>query len=149
MRSLTHEHHNKLKMTVFTDYACSMRRVRQERHRDKQSSDQKLGIDQFMFLLSRDAKEKDREEVEEEGCKQEHSVGRRDGVLSRSESRGRERDPENNVAGIIRNNLQEMRRRASEGLVVLLVGLMMTVVFVACQEHHWLPMMGLRAMRWQ
>jgi hypothetical protein len=62
MRSLTHEHHNKLKMTVFTDYARSMRRVRQERHRDKQSSNQKLGIDQFMFLLSRDAKEKDREE---------------------------------------------------------------------------------------
>jgi hypothetical protein len=38
------------------DYARSMRRAGRERHCDKQANDPKLGMDQFMFLLSRDAK---------------------------------------------------------------------------------------------
>jgi hypothetical protein len=128
-------------------YARSMRRVQRERHHEKQANDQKPGMDQFMFLLSRDAKENDKEE-QEEGCKPEHSAARRDGVLSQSESRGRERGVRNNVSGIISNIVQKMRHRASQRLVVFLVGLILTVVIAACQEH-WLPMMDLRAMRWQ
>jgi hypothetical protein len=73
-------------------------------------------------------------------------VGGRDGEPRRSEVEGRERDLEKNVSGIIRRILQTMRRRAPEILIVLVVGLMLTVTFAACQEH-WLPMMVLRVMR--
>jgi hypothetical protein len=67
------------------DYARSMRRVGRERHCDKQVDDQKLGIDQFMFLLSRDAKEGEKSKCD--GARGANDSDDEEDMESRGESR--------------------------------------------------------------
>jgi hypothetical protein len=67
------------------DYARSMRRVGRERHCDKQVNDQKLGIDQFMFLLSRDAKEGEKSKCD--GARGANDSDDEEDMESRGESR--------------------------------------------------------------
>jgi hypothetical protein len=124
------------------DYARSMRRVKQERHRDKQANDPKLGMDQFMFLLSRDAKEGEKSECD--GVGSANDSDDEEDTESRGESKDDSIAEEEGTGELLR----EVWRQAPGLLSVVLVSLMLTVVFVACREH-WLPMMGLRAMRWQ
>jgi hypothetical protein len=124
------------------DYARSMRRVGRERHCDKQANDQKLGIDQFMLLLSRDAEEGEKSKCD--GARGANDSDDEEDMGSRGESRSDSIAEEEGT----REWLREVWRQAPGPLLVVLVGLMLTVVFVVCQER-WLPMMGLRAMRWQ
>jgi hypothetical protein len=122
-------------------YARSMRRVRQERHRDKHANDQKLEIDQFMFLISRDAKEGEKSECDD--VRGANNSDDEEDTESQGESRAANDAEEEGNGGLLR----EVWRRAPGLLLVVLVSLMLTAVFVACQER-WLPMMGLRAMGW-
>jgi hypothetical protein len=110
------------------EYARSMRRVGRERHCDKQANDQKLGIDQFMFLLS---------------VRGANDSGDEEDTESQGESRAANDAEEEGTGGLLRG----VWRQAPGLLLVGFVSLMLAVVFVACQEQ-WLPMMGLRAMRW-
>jgi hypothetical protein len=123
------------------EYARSMRRVGRERHCDKQANDQKLGIDQFMFLLSRDAKEGEKSECD--GVRGANNSGDEEDTESQGESRAANDAEEEGTGGLLRG----VWRQAPGLLLVGFVSLMLAVVFVACQEQ-WLPMMGLRAMRW-
>jgi hypothetical protein len=123
-------------------YARSMRRVKPERHRNRQDNDQKLGVDQFMFLLSRDAKEGEKSECD--GARGANDSDDEGDVVSRGESRSDSIVEEEGTSELLR----EVWRQAPGLLLVVLVSLMLTVVFVACGQH-WSPTMGLRAMRWQ
>jgi hypothetical protein len=122
-------------------YASSMRRVKQERHRDKQANDPKLGMDQFMFLLSRDAKEGEKSKCD--GVRGANNSGDEEDTESQGESKAANDAEEEGTGGLLRG----VWRQAPGLLLVGFVSLMLAVVFVACQEQ-WLPMMGLRAMRW-
>jgi hypothetical protein len=122
-------------------YARSMRRVKQERHRDKQANDQKLGMDQSMFLLSRDAKEGEKSECE--GVRGANNSDDEEDTESRRESTADSIAEAEGTGELLR----EVWRQAPGLLLVVLVSLILTVVFVACREH-WLPILGLRAMRW-
>jgi hypothetical protein len=122
-------------------YASSMRRVKQERHRDKQANDPKLGMDQFMFLLSRDAKEGEKSECD--GVRGANNSGDEEDTESQGESRAANDAEEEDTGGLLRG----VWRQAPGLLLVGFVSLMLAVVSVACQEQ-WLPMMDLMAMRW-
>jgi hypothetical protein len=124
------------------DYARSMRRVGRERHCDKQVNDQKLGIDQFMFLLSRDAKEGEKSKCD--GARGANDSDDEEDMEYRGESRSDSIAKEEGTKKWVR----EVWRQALGLLLGVSVSLMLTVVFVVCQEH-WLPMMGLRVMMWQ
>jgi hypothetical protein len=107
-----------------------MRRVKPERHRNRQDNDQKLGVDQFMFLLSRDAKEGEKSECD--GARGANDSDDEGDVVSRGESRSDSIVEEEGTSELLR----EVWRQAPGLLLVVLVSLMLTVVFVACGQHR-------------
>jgi hypothetical protein len=122
-----------------------MRRVKQERPRDQPHYGKKLGIEEMVSLLSRDAKEGDKSKFD--GALEFGDSGDERTTKSRDEGEesGLGSDVDNEGIGEL---LRQAWRAAPRNSFLLFVSLMLTVVVVACQDY-WLPMMGLRLMKRQ